>query len=301
MLSELEGKLIYTYDSEQLQIEPWGPNALRVRATKCNRFPSHEWALSIVPSRSKTKIEHLENGSQITNGKIVASISKRGKLVIEDSSGKVILEEYARNRDDPIDPKASALMIEAREFKPILGGDYHLTYRLESLDRDEKIFGMGQYQQPYLDLKGADLELAQRNSQASVPFMVSSLGYGLLWNNPAIGRAVFGKNVTTFEARSTKVLDFWIVAGDTPADIVHAYTNVTGKPPMMPEYCLGFWQSKLRYQTQEELLEVAREYRRRKLPLDVIVADAWHWPEMGAYCFDPKYWPDPGKYHACPR
>ena len=50
---------------------------------------------------------------------------------------------------------------------------------------------MGQYQQPYLDVKGADLELAHRNSQASVPFMLSSLGYGFLWNNPAVGRVKF--------------------------------------------------------------------------------------------------------------
>ena len=88
---------------------------------------------------------------------------------------------------------------------------------------------MGQYQQPYLNLKGCDLELAQRNSQASVPFLVSSLGYGFLWNNPAVGRAVLGTNVMSFEALSTKVLDFWIVAGDEPKDIVEAYAGVSGK------------------------------------------------------------------------
>jgi alpha-glucosidase (family GH31 glycosyl hydrolase) len=167
-------------------------------------------------------------------------------------------------------------LVDAREFKPLLGGDYHLTYRLESVDRKEKIYGMGQYQQSFLDLKGLDLEMAQRNSQASVPFMLSSLGYGMLWNNPAVGRAVLGKNIMSFESQSTKVLDYWIVAGDSPARIVEAYADVTGKVPMMPEYGLGFWQCKLRYQTQEELLEVAREYRRRNLPLDVIVVDFFH-------------------------
>ena len=86
---------------------------------------------------------------------------------------------------------------------------------------------MGQYQQPYLNLKGTDLELAHRNSQASVPFMISSLGYGLLWNNPAVGRAVFGKNVTSLEAFSTQALDYWIVAGDTPAELI----ELTGPLP----------------------------------------------------------------------
>ena len=57
---------------------------------------------------------------------------------------------------------------------------------------DEKIFGMGQYQEKNLNKKGAILELAHRNSQASVPFMVSNRGYGFFWNNPAIGTAIFG-------------------------------------------------------------------------------------------------------------
>lgn len=63
----------------------------------------------------------------------------------------------------------------------------------------------------------------------------------------------------------------------------------------MPEYGLGFWQCKLRYQTQEELLQVAREYRRRELPIDLIVIDFFHWPMQGDWKFDEKYWPDPGK------
>lgn len=171
--------------------------------------------------------------------------------------------------------------------------NFHLTFRMESLSPTEKLYGMGQYQQPYVDLKGSDIELAQRNSQASVPFLVSSLGYGFLWNNPAIGRAVFSKNVTSFEAYSTTSLDYWIVAGDTPADILEAYARATGTAPMMPEYGLGFWQCKLRYQTQDELLEVAREYKRRNLPIDVIVIDFFHWPVQGSWEFDENFWPDP--------
>ncbi len=171
--------------------------------------------------------------------------------------------------------------------------DYHLTMRLESLDREERIYGMGQYQQPYLNLKGLDLEMAHRNSQASVPFAVSSRGYGLLWNNPSVGRVVLGHNIMSFEAYGTKALDYWLVAGDTPAEIEEAYAKATGTVPMMPEYGLGFWQCKLRYQTQEELLEVAREYKRRRLPIDLIVIDFFHWPKQGEWKFDPVYWPDP--------
>jgi alpha-D-xyloside xylohydrolase len=296
MFREEENRLVYEYDSEQLWIEPWGANAFRIRATKCATMPTENWALGDKSAASLTipEIFISSSSASINNGKIRAVISKFGKLTISNSNGKVLLEEYTRTRRDILDAKCSAIEVEAREFKPILGGDYHLTLRLESIDPNEKIFGMGQYQMPYLDLKGHDLELAHRNSQASVPFALSSLGYGFLWNNPAIGRAVLGKNIMSFEAYSTKAMDFWIVAGDSPAEIEEAYANATGKVPMMPEFGLGFWQCKLRYQTQEELLSVAREYKRRNLPIDLIVIDFFHWPKQGEWKFDPVYWPDPG-------
>lgn len=297
MLYSEDDKLIFRFDDHLLWIQPWSDNAFRVRATKLASMPTEDWALGSKPASQHPIIE-LTAGKEasITNGKITAAVSPRGKVIIYDSKGTKLLEEYARHRKDPLDPKCSALEIEARELRPILGGDYHLTMRFESLDPKEKIFGMGQYQQPYLDLKGADMELAHRNSQASVPFAISSRGYGFLWNNPAIGRAVFGKNVMSFEAYSTRALDYWVVAGDSPAEIVEAYARVTGYVPMMPEYGLGFWQCKLRYWNQEQLLNVAREYRRREVPLDLIVIDFFHWKHQGEWKFDPEFWPDPGEF-----
>ena len=108
-----------------------------------------------------------------------------------------------------------------------------------------------------------------------------------------MGRVTFGKNVTEWTARSTRQMDYWITAGDTPAEIEEAYMTAVGKPPMMPDFGTGFWQCKLRYQTQDELLEIAREYKRRGLPISVIVIDYFHWPHQGDWCFDPEYWPDP--------
>lgn len=292
MLDIRDNRLVYHYDAEEVWIEPWGPNALRVRATKEDRMPEEDWALC-KKVEADADIAYTEQGARISNGRIYAEITKRGKIMIYHADGRLLLEEYCRNRRDLLDKKCSAIEVEAREFKPIQGGDYHLTMRFESVDKNEKIYGMGQYQQPYLDLKGLDLELAHRNSQASVPFAISSLGYGFLWNNPGVGRAVFGKNIMSFEAYSTKTLDYWVTAGDTPAQIEETYAAVTGTVPMMPEYGLGFWQCKLRYQTQEELLDVAREYKRRNLPIDLIVIDFFHWPKQGEWKFDPVYWPDP--------
>jgi alpha-D-xyloside xylohydrolase len=296
MISAVGNSLVFRFDAEEVFVEPWGENALRVRSTKENQLPKDNWALNDQQKSVKPVIEIKDNRGSILNGKIRASVSQHGKIMIFNSEGKLLLEEYSRNRLDLLDPKCSATEVEAREFRPTPAGDYHLTLRFESLDKDEKLYGMGQYQQPHLNLKGMDLEMAHRNSQASVPFALSSRGYGILWNNPAIGRAVFGKNITSFEAYSTKALDYWVVAGDSPAEIVEAYGSATGKVPMMPEYGLGFWQCKLRYQTQDELLQVAREYKRRELPIDVIVVDFFHWPTQGDWKFDTNFWPDPGRY-----
>ncbi len=288
---KLDNSLYYRYDAEEVLLEPWGENSLRVRASKMPEMPKEEWAM--LPPKEKNAVVNIEKyQASIQNGKIKAVVNKIGKLTFYNQKGEVLLEEYVRNRRDMYAGTCSSLEVEARELKPIIGGDYKLSMRFVS-NPDEKIFGMGQYQQPFLNVKGADLELAHRNSQASVPFALSSLGYGFLWNNPAIGRVNFGKNITTWEAYSTKKLDYWITAGDTPAEIEEAYAKATGNVPMMPDYAMGFWQCKLRYQTQEELLKVAREYKRRNLPISVIVIDFFHWPVQGEWKFDPVYWPDP--------
>jgi alpha-D-xyloside xylohydrolase len=251
---------------------------------------SEDWAL-LPQEQCEAEIIEKDNTASIKNGKIRADISAGGKITFYNHKNEVLLEEYVRNRNN-LKEFVSALCIDAREFKAIPGtSDFQMTLRFEAKE-DEKIFGMGQYQQPFLDVKNCTLELAHRNSQASVPFALSSKGYGFLWNNPAIGKVTFGKNITEWLAKSTKQLDFWITAGDTPAEIEEAYARATGTVPMMPEYGFGLWQSKLRYQTQEEVLEVAREYKRRGLQISVIVVDFFHWPIQGAWKFDEQYWPD---------
>lgn len=283
-------RLIWQYEHQTLWIEPWGKDSLRVRATCLNRMEDKNWAL-LNPAVEIAEITLNYDFADITNGKISARVSAEGKITFYNQDGKVLLEEFVRNRNN-VKESCSALNISPREFKPLEGDNYQLTVRFESIP-EEKIFGMGQYQHGYLNLKNCALELSHRNSQASVPFAVSNLGYGMLWNNPAIGKVIFGKNITEWMAYSTKQMDYWITVGDTPAMVEENYASVTGTVPMMPDYAMGFWQCKLRYQTQEELLNVAREYKKRNIPLSVIVIDYFHWTNQGEWKFDPDYWPNP--------
>ena len=283
-----ENRLSIRNASELLWIEPHGAG-LRVRATREGEMPPEAGALDEpVATPAATCAETPDGGRVVRGATVEAEISPTGRLVFRDLRGRVLLEEFVR---DSTPPRKSLLRIPAREFRPFVTGGYAVAQRFES-DPDERLWGMGQYQQPNFDLKGCELELVQRNSQTTVPFVVSSRGYGLLWNNPAQGSVVFGRNCTTWRAASTR-LDYWIVAGDSPADILRAYADATGHAPAMPEWALGFWQSKCRYRTQDELMAVARRYRDLGIPLAAIVADYFHWVYEGDWDFDRAFWPDP--------
>ncbi|WEV73918.1 hypothetical protein OZX74_08590 [Bifidobacterium sp. ESL0798] len=78
-----------------------------------------------------------------------------------------------------------------------------------------------------------------------------------------------------------------------PAQIERQYADATGHAPVMPEWGLGFWQSKLRYWNQQQVLDVAHEFKRKGIPLDLIVIDFFHWPHMGDFRFETEFWPDP--------
>jgi alpha-D-xyloside xylohydrolase len=296
MLTEKDGKLWRRYDKELLCIEAYGKNSLRVRATQLAHFQDDRLSALMEPEeRGDAAIRIDGETGWIRNGNISCEVQCTGKMKFYDGNGRLLLEEYDKNRFRPNAPgeKDSALEIIPRTFVPHRGTDhYRLTVRFEARE-GERFYGMGQYACPYLNLKGCVLELSQRNSQISIPFTLSSRGYGFFWNNPAIGRASFGRNLTEWHADSTRQMDYWITAGDTPAEIEEAYASVTGKVPRMPEYGTGFWQSKLRYRTQDEVLQVAKEYKRRGLPISVLVIDFFHWTAQGDWKFDPECWPDP--------
>lgn len=286
---EREGSLIFRENGETVMVSPWGRDSLRVRAAFLGEIREGSVAL-LEPGETGqgAEIEIGEWEASITYGGIkarlqVAAWGRSLQISFYNGRGDVLLREM---------PGSGALQKKARHFKALPGGGYRLKASFLS-NPEEKIYGMGQYQQEVFDLKGCSLELAHRNSQASIPFYVSSLGYGFLWHNAAIGEAHFGTNVMEWVAEETEQLDYWITAGDSPAGIMESYTAVTGRAPMMPEYGLGFWQCKLRYYNQEQVLQIAREYKRRGIPLDVLVIDYYHWPRCGDWRFDEEFFPDP--------
>ena len=299
------GALVCRHLGETVRIESWGKDALRVRASLSPAFTENHWALTEPTAKCSATVAIEEEDhwvgdgtvdkkqiASITNGRIKAVVNFAG-IISFYRDHELILREYFRNYDGTLSRESRCLKLVNREGKGVIGGsEYTLNVKFES-NKGEKLFGMGQYQQDCMDLKGCVLELAQRNSQISVPFAVSSLGYGFLWNNPAVGHVTFGKNYTEWNARATRQMDYWITVADAPRQLLENYTAVTGRAEMFPEDLMGLWQCKLRYRTQEEVLSVARQYQKEGIKIDRIVIDFFHWTLQGDWKFDEKYWPDP--------
>ncbi|MDR2514674.1 MAG: family 31 glucosidase [Christensenellaceae bacterium] len=313
-----QNRLFWQSGEEKIQIEPWGKDGLRVRLTRAAKLELDEnWALlpkapglfaqmgmlRDAPKNDKQRaaaggafpdaaLDLQGNAAFIQNGKTRAVIDRHGYLRFENARGEELLRECIRNRSD-LSEYSVPLNRPARWLKPHIGREgYRAAIYFEAYE-GERLFGMGQYQEESLDLKGLRLPLVQQNSQISCPFLLSSRGYGFLWNNPAVGDARFMKNETVWTARSTRQIDYWICAGDSPDEILQSYASAVGTAPMMRQDLMGFWQCKLRYRTQEELLSVAREHKRQGLPMDAIVVDFFHWTMQGDWKFDPVDWPDP--------
>ncbi|MDQ0936384.1 glycoside hydrolase family 31 protein [Streptomyces turgidiscabies] len=265
---------------EILRIEPWGPHAVRVRASSGTIDPAAPGALdSPLPPRHAELSVADDGSARLVNGRLAVEASANGRLrFLHADSGRELLADKSPYPHHP-GPRVHAA-----------GG--RTEQHFEAYD-GERLHGLGQHLHGLLDQKGCVIDLIQGNTVAAIPFLHSSRGYGLLWNNPATGRVELGADTTRWTADGGGRVDYWITAGDTPAQIIDAYTLATGRPPLLPEWASGFWQSKLRYRTQDELLAVAREYKERGLPLSVIVCDYFHWANMGDWRFEESEWPDP--------
>ncbi len=145
------------------------------------------------------------------------------------------------------------------------------------VEEDEGLYGLGQFQDGHLNLRGKERLLVQSNLEAVNPFLISSRGYGILWDNYSKTTFKDTTGKTTFWSEVGDGIDYYLISGNTMDEAVGGYRYLTGKAPMFPKWAYGYWQSKERYKNQEEVLGIARGYRERNLPLDVVVQDWRYW------------------------
>jgi alpha-D-xyloside xylohydrolase len=282
MKPESSSAILWSKHGEQVLLSACGEHAIRVTARRRGAFTDrHSALLRKIPPVP----EGCSDAVRIENGRIRAEIGSSGTLKFLDTRTSEVFFSETEPLNNPIK------LHPARYYEST--GARTQKVRLEFQAQEEKIRGMGQQRHGDVDHKGTVLDLMMRNGEYSVPFYISSAGYGFFWNHPGVGTVTFAKNRTLWELQECEQIDHWIVRGDTPKEILSAYVKATGLPPMPPERMFGYWQCKLRYETQEEVLTIARTFREKEIPLDLLVIDFFHWPEFGDYKLDPKDFPDP--------
>ncbi len=186
-----------------------------------------------------------------------------------------------------------------RELTPIaLDGEkaYHADAYFD-LTQDEAIYGLGQHQSGLLNQRGTDVLLMQDNTNISITFLLSSRGYGLLWNSASLGRYEnHFQPKLALRADVADAVDYYFIYGPEFDGIIAGYRGLTGEAPLLPRFAYGFWQSRWQYGNQQEFVGIATKYRELKIPLDILVLDENWATRMGAGEFTPNFQDAPGMF-----
>ena len=179
-----------------------------------------------------------------------------------------------------------------RTYEPAeLNGEktFHVEDRFAP-DFSEGFYGLGQHQSGLFNYRGATIELGQNNTDVAIPLLLSSKGYALLWNTASL---MYVDNRFPLElnmrALASKSVDYYFIYGPEMDALIHEYRSLTGHAPMLPAWAYGFFQSKDRYISQDEILGIAQRYRKEHIPLDAVVQDWFWWKTEGDPAFNSNF------------
>lgn len=207
--------------------------------------------------------------------------SKSGSITFKDKNSKTLLTEFK-----------TVPFVSVEYF-----GDKGFTVQQKfKLSADEGIYGLGQHQSGYFNYRGKKVLLSQSNTEASSSFLTSTNNYGILWDN--YSKTVFedNENGASLWSEVADNIDYYFVNGDSFDEIIAGYRRLTGKAPMYGKHAYGYWQSKEHYDTQNELMTVAKKYRALKIPIDNMIQDWDYWngaQNWSGMFFDKTLFPAP--------
>ncbi len=261
---------------ETLRVIVCGPTLLHIVAGPGNpksSSPQTPWIVAACPSTPFEFTPGEKEDTLATASLRVVLNHASGAIAFKLPSGETLLQE---NSDHP------------RRYVPTVlnGENVHQVSERFSLAPEEGIYGLGQHQAGTFNYRGAVVELAQQNTDVALPFLVSSNGYGILWNTAS--KSWMDNRFPTLlkmTAEAGDAVDYYFVYGPEMDQVVHQYRELTGHAPLFPKWAYGFFQSKDRYKSAQELLDVADKYRSQHVPLDAIVQDWFWWEKRG----DPEY------------
>ncbi len=248
---------------------------------------SDKRSLSVIAEPAeRVEVRHRQGPGTVTleSGRLRLTIDKEtGRIRFETPAGAAVLAESGEASFTPT----------ATPFEKAFSVRQAFTLTLE-----EGLYGLGQHQESVMDYRGHSVTLAQSNTDAVNPFLVSTQGYGILWDN--YSKTVFedGAEGASFWSDIADNVDYYLCYGPSLDRVIAGYRELTGKAPLYGRWAYGYWQSKEHYHTRDELLKVAEEYRRRRIPIDNLVQDWNYWgnaSRWGGMVFDPERYPRPAE------
>lgn len=275
-LEEMPSALVLHNGAETVRITVCGPDVIHIVAGPGNPVGSSpETPWFVAPCHpQQPEVTRTNDLATLRTPKLSVEVDlKTAMLRFLDSNGKVFLKESPRvpRRYVPTEANGEKLYRVDERFFP---------------DALEGFYGLGQHQGGVFDQRGAVIELAHANTNVAIPMLVSTLGYGLLWNTAS--KSWFDNRFPAelkLTSEAADAIDYYVYYGPSMDRIIQIYRGMTGHAPLFGRWAYGFVQSKDRYRSAKELLYIAGEYRRQHVPLDLIVQDWFWWKLQG----DPEY------------
>lgn len=287
-----------------VSVEPYAPNIVRVTIATERERSAADPGYGFVARADAAGWSHRQDAS----GDVFASPTLSVAVAAGDRpKPPTQMERYFAPALPPV-----AIAIRGADGRPIVemtGWEMaphtvnsEKTFRVGasfSADPGEHFYGLGQNQEGILDLRGRTIDCrhnydAPAGETVCVPFMVSSRGYGIVWDNPSATTVSPGiHSHTHWQSEVGERVSFFVITGASSDDLYAGYAKLTGATPLPPKAAFGLIQSKARYESQGELLDIAEGYRKRGLPLDVMVLDWFYWTRMCQLDVDPVAFPDP--------
>ncbi|MEG8988599.1 TIM-barrel domain-containing protein [Ignavibacteria bacterium 4148-Me] len=252
-------------DSIEIEIQFYNPSTVRmIKYPTGHKFQKKSLSVIAIPRKVPFTKEESDYKLTVKTKTIQVCLDLLdGSVSFYGVSGKLLLSEKSR----------SATFTDFNDA----GNKTYSVSQSFVLENNEAIYGLGQQQDGKLNRRNIRLRMIQGNTDDYVPFFVSSKGYGLFWDNysPTIFSDTL--NETLFASEVGECIDYYFMYGGNADGVIAQMRELTGKAPMFPLWTFGYWQSKERYKSQDEIVGVVKKYRELGVPLDGIIQDWQYW------------------------
>ena len=216
------------------------------------------------------KPEKVSFKADIQDNKIVLNTSE---LSVSVDTGTGIVSYFSKDGKSLLAEKSGMQFIDFDDA----GTKTYQVYQPFILDREEAIYGLGQLQNGKMIQRNMTKNLIQGNVEDVSPFFQSTKGYGVFWDNYSPTLFTDNEVETSFRSEVGDCVDYYFMYGKNADGVIAQVRSLTGQAPMFPLWTYGYWQSKERYKSQKEVVDVVRKYRELGIPLDGIIQDWQYW------------------------